>query len=309
MNKLLATLFLLFTTFNYAQEKTNDIIKIPFTQTANGHIIIQSKINGVEGNFIFDTGAGINLLTKKFADKITDLQETDHFYTGHRATGEELQVDLWNSKSLEIGDFKVEKEIFAVYDIDFPLDGLISLTPFKDKAFTIDFEKKILSVETKESLNQLIADKDFEMPIQVSNDREIKIDISTTIQLENKLTLNVGLDSGAGFNLFRFSSRFMEKLGIDKNEVEGEFKSGMFKPEEGNTYYYTTVSKMTDVNNNVSVKDFKATFIDGLIYEGIMGINWIGNKITIDIPNKRLIVKKGSIPKSVSFFFFAPTFD
>ena len=292
MNILFTTLLILFTTLNVAQEKSIKIIEIPFTQTANGHIIIPAKINGIEGSFIFDTGAGINLLTKKFADKVTDLEKTHHFYTGHRATGEELQSDLWNSKYLEIGDFKASKEKFAVYDIDFPLDGLISLTSFKDKAITIDFENKILSVETKDSLTKLIAEMDFELPIQINNDRDIRIEIATTIKLNNTLTLNVNLDSGAGFNVFRFSSRFMEHLGVDKQNIKSEFKPSMFKPEVGNQYYYTTLSKMTDINNNVSVNDFQVTFIDGLIYEGIMGINWMGKKITMDIPNKRLIVKK-----------------
>ncbi len=292
MNKLITTILILFTILSHAKKKTTEKIEIPFTQTSNGHIIIPAKINGIEGNFIFDTGAGINLLTKKFADKVTDLEKTHHFYTGHRATGEEIQSDLWNSKSLEIGNFKVDKEIFAVYDIDFPLDGLISLTPFKDKPITIDFKNKILSIETENSLSQLIAEKDFEMPIQINNDREIRIGIATTIKLNDTLTLNVSLDSGAGFNVFRFSSRYMENLGVEINKIKSEFKPSMFKPEEGNEYYYTTLSKLTDINNNVSVKDFKVTFIEGLIHEGIMGINWIGQKITVDIPNKRIIVQK-----------------
>ncbi|HLV13750.1 MAG TPA: aspartyl protease family protein [Xanthomarina sp.] len=109
MNKLFTTLLILCTTLNYSQEKSINKIEIPFTQTANGHIIIPAKINGIEGHFIFDTGAGINLLTKKFADKVTNLEKTHHFYTGHRATGEELQSDLWNSEYLEIGNFKASK--------------------------------------------------------------------------------------------------------------------------------------------------------------------------------------------------------
>ncbi|HLV13751.1 MAG TPA: hypothetical protein VKY41_01125 [Xanthomarina sp.] len=182
--------------------------------------------------------------------------------------------------------------MFAVYDINFPLDGLISLSSFKDKAVTIDFENNILSIETENSITQLIAEKDFEMPIQINNDRDIRIGIATTVKLNDTLSLNVNLDSGAGFNVFRFSSKFMEHLKLDKETIDNEFKPSMFKPEVGNVYYYTTLTKMTDINNHISVKDFKATFIDGLIYEGIMGINWIGNKITIDIPNKRLIVQK-----------------
>lgn len=291
MTNVFISLLLLFKIFSTAQTNNIEPIKIPFTQTPNGHILIQAEINGISGNFFFDTGAGMNLLTKKFADKIIDLKKSEHFYTGHRATGEEIQVDLWNSKSLRIGNDNFSEETFAVYDIDFPLDGLISLTPFKNKAITIDFENKFLIIETNESLNNLEAEKDFEMPLQISNDREISITIATAIKLKNELTLNVYLDSGAGFDVFRFNSRYMDLLGIDKNEIKSEYKPSMFKPEQGNRYYYTQLSKMEDINLNTKVDDFKATFIDGLIYEGIMGINWIGSQITIDIPNKRLIVK------------------
>lgn len=292
MNKVITALLILFTTFTYAQEKITESIKIPFTQTQNGHIIIPASINGVEGNFIFDSGAGMNLLTKKFADKIENLEKTHHFHTGHRATGEEIKSDLYNSEFLEIGSFKVENELFAVYDLELPLDGLISLTAFKDIPITIDFENKILSIESDESLDQIIAEEDYEMPLQLSNERDITISIATQIKLNDSLTLNVGLDSGAGFGVYRFNSRYMDVLGVDSTQVKSEFKPSYFKPEEGNNYYYTKLARLSDAHENVMVKDFNATFIDGLIYEGIMGINWIGKKITVDIPNRRLIVKK-----------------
>ncbi len=292
MQKVLITLLILISTLAYSQEKITQQINIPFKLSPNGHIMIQAKVNGVEGNFIFDTGAGINLLTKKFADKVKDLEKTKHFYTGHRATGEALQTDLWKAKTLEIGSFKISNETVTVFDFDFPLDGLISLTPFKTTPITIDFKNKILSIESKKSMKERLSNHDFELPLQISNDRDVTIGIATKIQLDKKLSLNVSLDSGAGFGVYRFSSRYMKTLGIDSTNIEREYKKSYFKPEEGNTYYYTTVSKMSDFDNNTSITDFKATFIDGLIYEGIMGIDWIGEVITIDIPEKRLIVKK-----------------
>lgn len=292
MKIVISTLLILFTAFTYSQGKIPEQINIPFTLSPNGHIIIQAKVNGIEGKFVFDTGAGINLLTQNFADKIKDLEKTHHFHTGHRATGEEIQSDLWDSKTLEIGNFKIEKEIFAVEDFDFPLDGLISLTPFIDKPVTIDFENSILSIESDKSLKELIAKEDFEVPLLISYDKGITIGIATKIQLDNKLTLNVNLDSGAGFDVYRFSSRYMENLGIDSTKIESEYRPSYFRPKEGNTYYFTKLSELSDANKNASINDFKATFIDGLIYEGIMGINWIGEIITIDISNKRLIVQK-----------------
>jgi len=292
MTKLLPYLMILLTTLTYSQEEITDQINIPFTLSENGYIIIPVTINGIEGKYIFDTGAGINLLFKKSAEKIIDLEKTDHFYTGHRATGEGLEIDLWKTKSLKINKFKVNDETFGVLDIDFPFDGLISLTMFKNKQITIDFGNKILSIESEKSLEKLIANKDFEIPLQISNDRDISIDISMKIILDNQLFLNVVLDSGAGFNVYRFNSRYMKNIGIDSTKVKKIYKPSYFKPGGGNNFFITQVSKFSDAGKNVSTNDFRGIFVEGLIYEGIMSVNWIGEKFTIDIPNKRIIVQK-----------------
>lgn len=289
--KYIAMLLMFIAVKGFSQE---NIIKqrktIPFTLTPNGHIMIEAKINGVSGNFIFDTGAGINLLTKKFANKVESLEKTHHFYTGFRATGEQLQVDLWNSKELQLEDFTIKDEIFAVYDIDFPLDGLISLTPFTKQPITIDYTKKVLYVESKESYNNLKKEKDYEIPLQVSNDKDLKISIATKVIINDKLELNVGLDSGAGSRVYRLNSRYMKNLGVDSTKVKSVYKPSYFKPKTGNTYYFTKLSSLSDKKSNTTVKDFNATFIDGLIYEGIMSIDWLGDVITIDILNKKIIV-------------------
>ncbi|MCB9034823.1 MAG: retropepsin-like domain-containing protein [Chitinophagales bacterium] len=293
MKKYSLLIILLFTyAIGFTHQNISKPIEIPFTLTPNGHIMIKATVNGVEGNFVFDTGAGLNMVTKKFADKVGNLEPTNHFHTGHRATGEALETDLWIANTLAINDFMVASSIFSVFDVDFPLDGLISLTPFIDQPITIDFENKKLVIESKKSFKRIVSNEEFEMPLLIANDKDIVIDIATTVKLNDTLLLNVNLDSGAGFDVYRFSSRYMKTLNIDKNTVKSIYKPSDFKPEEGNTYYTTTLSKMTDINQNTSVNDFKVTFIDGLIYEGITSINWIGKKMTIDIQNKRLCVKQ-----------------
>lgn len=265
MKIIFSIVFILFSTFTFSQGETYGRINIPFILSENGHIIIQAKVNGIEGSFVFDTGAGMNLLTQNFANKVKDLEKTHHFHTGHRATGEEITSDLWNSKTLEIGKFNISQEIFAVEDFDFPLDGLISLTPFLEKPVTIDFKNNVLRIESNKSLNKLIAEEDFELPLQISYDRGITIGIATKIQLNNKLPLNVNLDSGAGFNVYRFSSRYMESLGIDSTKLKSEYRPSYFRPQEGNTYYFTTLREMSDASKKVSISDFKVIFIEDLI--------------------------------------------
>tara|TARA_B100000678_G_scaffold86267_1_gene71803 strand:- start:3847 stop:4722 length:876 start_codon:yes stop_codon:yes gene_type:complete len=281
--------FLLFSTVFYAQHYTKEKIEIPFKLSPNGHIMIKASVNGVPGNFVFDTGAGMNLLTKDFADKIDSLEKTTHFYTGHRATGEAITSDLYQSEVLKIANFSIEDEQFAVYDIDFPLDGLISLTPLQQKAFTVNFEENKLVIESEESLRRRKENIKFEMPLEINNDRNVKVSVGTIVQLDS-LELHVGLDSGAGFDVYRFNSRYMEDLGIDSTQVESKYIPSSFKPEQGNQYYFAEVSRLSDLKVNAEQIGFRATFIDGLIYEGIMGINWIGEIITFDMPAKRILV-------------------
>ena len=285
MKLLLFFIALLIPPFTFAQTTT-----LPFTLTGGGHIMIKAKVNGIEGTFIFDTGAGLNMLTKKFADKVTALQKTDEFYTGHRATGEAIETDIWKTKTLEIGSLKSNDAAVCIIDIEFPLDGLISLTPFADTPITIDYTNKVLRFESVKDLAAL-AKKGKTIPIQISNEHDKTLSIYTYVKLNDKLTLQVSLDSGAGFNIFRFNSRYMAALGIDPVTTEKTYRKSDFKPTEGNNYYATKAQHLSTLNGAAGVNDFKVTFIEGLIEQGIMCNNWLGDKITIDIKNKRLIVE------------------
>lgn len=290
MKKIVAFLLITLSLNSFGQDKNSKTTTIPFELLGGGHILITAKVNNVEGKFIFDTGAGLNLLTKKFADKITNLKKTDGFYTGHRATGEAIDCDLWDSELLEIGSFNSKKQKFTTIDMDFPVDGLISLLPFKNAPFTIDYKNKVLVLETEKSLKAL-AKTGIYLPIQISDDAEKTLGISTYITLNDKLTLQMNLDSGAGFNVFRFSSRYMEKLGVDSTKVDKIYRASDFKPTEGNNYYFTNLDKINPTSSDkIKVVDFKATFIEGLIYEAIGSMNWLGDKITIDIQKKNLII-------------------
>lgn len=284
-------LYFLFFSFFANAQNLKEPVSIPFELSPNGHIMIKARINNVEGNFIFDTGAGVHLLTKKFADTIKTLAPTHHFYTGHRATGEALETDLWIARSLDLGTFHLENQTVAVYDIKFPLDGIISLSSFTDRAITIDFKQQQLVVETESSLRAREQAASFQMPLQITNVRDIDVSISTPIIINDSLELNVSLDSGAGFAVYRFNERYMEALGVDTAKVNSEFKPSYFKPKDGNMYYSTTLASLSDADKHIFKKDFKATFIEGLLYEGIMGINWIGEVLTFDIANKRLLVE------------------
>src|SRR5690606_3996475 len=85
----------------------NKTTSIPFELTTQGHILIKAIVNGVEGNFIFDTGAGLNLFLQPFGTNITkkDLKRS---YTAHRANGEPIKAPLFLSDEILIGDLRFD---------------------------------------------------------------------------------------------------------------------------------------------------------------------------------------------------------
>jgi len=64
---------------------------------------MKASVNGVEGNFILDTGEGITLLTTKFSIKFSHLQKLNREYTAFRATGEKITADLYTTDQIMIG--------------------------------------------------------------------------------------------------------------------------------------------------------------------------------------------------------------
>jgi hypothetical protein len=281
MKKLLLILSLFLSFILNAQNS------IPFTLNEYGHIMIKVKVDNVEGNFIFDTGAGLNVYFEKFAKKLSK-KESYNFFVGHRATGEAIDCPLYHSESLVIGKNNFKKQTYSTFDVDFPnIDGLISLQTFQNLPVTIDYEKsELVFGDIKD------ADKKKFIDIQIADDAGKAIDIFTNVKVNNKISIQVSLDSGSGKGAYSLSSRFLDVLGLSKADFKVVEAKSDFNNEKSNKVYNGSVAEISTVNGLAKVQNPKARFVDGLIYEGITGIDWIGKKITISIPDKKIYIIK-----------------
>lgn len=257
--------------------------QIPFEIIPSGHIIIKATINGVEGKFILDTGAGVNAIFKGFSEKINH-EKTNNFFVGHRATGEELSVDLYNASSFTIDKTNFNHQQYAIVDLQFgDIDGIISLQPFRNTTLTIDYINKQLHFN-KPAKNQKSID------IQIADYAGKAIDIFTYVKLNDELTIQTMLDSGAGKNSFWFSSKCMEPLALKKTDFKPVPITSDFKKE--NNYYLGKLSRLNTVNGLRQVDKLDVAFVDGLIYEGKTSLNWLGNILTIDIAKKKIYISE-----------------
>jgi hypothetical protein len=255
--------------------------QIPFEVNKNGHIIIKAKINGVEGNFIFDTGAGLNVVFEKFSRKLIN-QKTNNFFVGHRATGEELNVDLYNATSIKINNREFDNQQYTIVDLEAgDIDGLISLQPFRKTTITIDYINRTILFD-KSTKNEKSID------IQLADYAGNAIDIFTDVQLNDTLKIQTLLDSGAGKNSFWFSSKFFGPLALNKADFKAVPITSDFKKQ--NNYYTGKLAKLNTVNKLRKLEGLDVAFVDGLIYEAKTSIDWLGKVLTMDIARKKIFI-------------------
>ena len=268
---------------------------VPLTILEEGHLVVKVSINDVPGNFIVDTGGGITVLSKNFASKLTPLKKQDGNFTGFRATGEKMTLDLYTVDQLSMGSFIEKSSTVAIVDFNGgPIDGIISLPVFAHQPFTFDLEKKELQLESKQSLAKRKKEGQT-VPLQLELNRDKALDVFAYFVINGKMVLQFCLDSGAGNDVFRINPRYMASLGIDSTDnslVRKTLHPSETNPKIKTTIYHAKISTLS-VNNFPSVKkeNFNASFVDGLIYDGVVSINWLGKQITFDLEKSEMIVR------------------
>lgn len=276
MKKILIILSILFTTQLFAQ-------KTPIQILPSGHIITKAIIDGKEGNFIFDTGGGINLFFDSFAKELKQ-KATYNFLTAFRATGERIDASLFENDEIIFAGKKFTKIPYSTFDMKMNgIDGLISLQMFSETDLIIDYEKNEIVLTDFSNTDEL---KSFD--IQLTTHADKSIDISTYIILNDKYKIQVLLDSGAGSNSFWLSDRLISTLNLDKSKLVISEKKSEFDENISTKFYRGSINSIS--NQFVTLKDPKVIFVEGLIYEGKTSINWFGNKIGISLKNKKMYI-------------------
>lgn len=257
--------------------------RIPIDILPSGHIIAKANIDGKEGNFIFDTGGGINLFFESFA-KDLDQKPTYNFLTAYRATGEKIDAPVFKNKEITFAGVKFSNIPYSTFDMELDgIDGIISLQMFGETDFIIDFKNKEIVLTDLSRDNNA---KSFDIQLHTHGDKAT--DISTYIMLDNKYKIQVILDSGAGNNSFWLSDKFISILRINKNELEISEKKSEFDDTIVTKFYRGVINSIS--NQYVTLDKPKVIFVEGLIYEGKTSINWFGEKIGISLKTKKMYI-------------------
>lgn len=135
----------LYTVLSSAHAQTIDLQ--PFMQTGS---TVHAVVNGQAGNFMFDTGGGISIITPEFARKIGCRPWGQ--ITGFRMSGERLDSTRCDEIAVRIGPVSAHVDSVGVVDLKkllppgTDLDGSLALDLFDDKVVAFSQARRTLTV-------------------------------------------------------------------------------------------------------------------------------------------------------------------
>jgi hypothetical protein len=244
--------------------------------------------------FLLDTGGGLTVLSNKVFQRFKSTMKNAGFFTGFRHNGERLDIELFSLPSISIGHHKVsnvKSGVYAPLD-DYGIDGIISAKEFENQPFTINYQNNTVTIEDKSSL-AVIESSAESIPITLHSQMDISLDIFVPLCLNDSIKIQAEFDTGSGHNLFLINPYFMNKLGIDSSSVSKGTEPVANTNRTLNLYFVMLPSYRYSCSPDLEAKNSNVTFKEDLIYEGLIGSAMFKDKIlTIDIPNKRLLVRK-----------------
>lgn len=100
--------------------------KIQMEKEKSGHLHLKGKINGVNANFILDTGAGLTIIETKRKNKFK-MESKAAESTGTGAGGANLRMENSGKNTIEIGSIKLENHPLTLMNLNHVNNAFISL--------------------------------------------------------------------------------------------------------------------------------------------------------------------------------------
>ncbi|MFN8554514.1 MAG: retropepsin-like aspartic protease [Candidatus Obscuribacterales bacterium] len=267
---------------------------IPFKYAANHILVIPAVVGGKETSFVLDTGAGVNVISETLAAKLGCTPAGT--VAGKRMSGQTMTMKLVNLSALQIGSclqrnlpiaaWKLEDVFGGTPDLT-QVEGLVSLEFFRKVPFTIDYAKKLIFIETDESLKKRLSEG-VSVPIQITHKRA-QTSITMLLWFSNGSYARVEVDTGSGALIL--DERYMRELGVFKDSMDVKKVEGI--DETGHSYvrYFTKLPEDVFLAQSrlFTQKKPKVQF-QKIIYDGLVGDGFLSNfTVTYDLAHKRLI--------------------
>lgn len=256
---------------------------------------IHADVSGIKTKLIFDTGIGVNLISKPLCKKLNC--KISGSVTGKRTTGQSVTIPTAKIKSLRVANRSLNNVTVGVLDLKSFLpnkpefegvEGYLSLTFFGKQAFTIDYPNHILILETPESLKNRIKNGNSVSLTKKFEDGALTIQIPVRIPTNKVLKMQLDL----GTNIISINNKYAdllkplfnkETLKSDSLVDETNFKRKRF--------FVKIKGDIKPASDNIASQKNPIVMFQKMIYDGMIGNDFFKDRVTTyDLQNSILIV-------------------
>ncbi|WP_378186935.1 aspartyl protease family protein [Aquimarina sp. W85] len=296
-------------TFKLRSDVVSD--KLNF-KLVNNLIVIPVSINGQELSFILDTGVSSTIIFSLGNDKELQLSNATKINLRGLGDGDPVEAIKSQGNILAIGNaISTNHTVFLIFDetIDFsprmglPIHGIIGYDFFKNFILDIKYSKKTIKIIEPSGYVWKYCKKCFETKLDFNDG--VRPYIKAKYGLDNKIDINLLVDSGSGSALWLFENK---ELGI--NIPEHSFREFLGKGFNGDIY--GSRSKIDALHiGKFKMQRVTASFPDSIYIPGISINQRQGSlgggvlkrfDLIVDYPNQKISFKKNRFFKMPFYY-------
>lgn len=192
---------------------------VPMEAFLGRGLTVTAKVNGVEGTFLFDTGAGLTHISPGMATKI-GCKPWGRM-TGFTMQGQRIESQHCDGLTVEVSGQKLELPVASVGDImkRMPpgaphLDGVLALDAFAGRQVSLSLTRKTLTIESAGSL-AAVEKKATAVPVRLVRDAEgAALEVTTAVKTSAG-TAWMEIDSGNASPVCVLGKHLAELFGAD----------------------------------------------------------------------------------------------
>ena len=230
---------------------------------------VHVTLKGKEGDFLFDTGGGVTLVTEEFSKGIDCKywgRSTGYNMFGKKGEGPHCDDVPISAGVVPLTPVNIGKMDFTgMFPGDRAPDGLLSLDAFDGKAITIDQKAATLTIETDKSLKKRVRSM-TEYPFRLARECSGRcLSAFLGVRTPDGMTW-LNIDTGAG-GVSLISKEYAPTFGLD--------------PEKKEQHLNFKISPQITIGGPVMVTD--------MIMDGNLGQPFLAQYVvTLDLKNGRL---------------------
>ena len=264
--------------------QSQSTVEIPF-DLESGLIILEARINGTKGRFLFDNGFSQSALDPHFAKRASVDFEHKSFLTDFYNTKQSTPQTIIDTTQIEHFYFLRTKFYEVATDQIFPcdsVDGIIGGSIINMSNWQIDFEHQIIRISSNP-----FTDRGIPLDVDFRDNNETLTEIS--IQHSNPIQCKIDFGSNSSLKL-RYADviDFLKGHPVEKRSGIRAISIHGMAPIES---YYHTATPLILSQNDRELLPTTATLISDLKYSAYLGAEYFRDyMVSINSTNRQYVL-------------------